>query len=111
VYPHNIFEVGRIAYRTDSDTVTRQYAGVLHADKEANFNSVAAQLQTLFYYLSREYDVEEADDPRFIPGRAAAIICNGAAIGVFGEIHPLVLENWGVTVPCAAAELDIDALL
>jgi len=110
MYPHLIFEIGKIAYRDTVDTVTRQYAGFLHADKDASFNSAAGHLQTLFYYLSREYDVEETDDPRFIPGRAAAIIYKASKIGVFGEIHPEVLENWGITVPCAAAEIDLDAL-
>ncbi|MDR0760807.1 MAG: phenylalanine--tRNA ligase subunit beta, partial [Treponema sp.] len=71
----------------------------------------AAQLQTLFYYLSREYAVEESGDSRFIPGRAAAMRYQGKPIGVFGEIHPEVLENWGITVPCIAAEFDLDALL
>jgi phenylalanyl-tRNA synthetase beta chain len=114
VYPHKIFEVGKIAYLDSEENYgssTRQYAGFLHADKDANFNTAAGQLQTLFYYLSREYDVEESDDPRFIPGRAAAILYNGKKIGVFGEIHPAVLENWGVTVPCTAGEMDLDSLL
>ena len=110
VYPHQIFEIGKIAYRTGLDTVTRQYMGFLHADKDANFNSAAAHLQTLFYYLSREYEVVESDDPRFIPGRAASIIYKKKKAGVFGELHPEVLENWGVTVPCAAVEIDLDAL-
>jgi len=118
VYPHKIFEVGKVAYlesgsesSDSSGTVTRQYAGFLHADKEANFNTAAGHLQTLFYYLSREYDVEESSDPRFIPGRAAAILYKGNKIGVFGEIHPEVLENRGVTVPCIAGEIDLDSLL
>jgi len=119
VYPHKLFEVGKIAYHetgneisTDNTgTVTRQYAGFLHADKEANFNTAAGHLQTLFYYLSREYEVEESGDARFIPGRAAAILYNGKKIGVFGEIHPEVLENWGITVPCIAGEIDLDSLL
>jgi phenylalanyl-tRNA synthetase beta chain len=114
VYPHQIFEVGKVAYRDDAEnygTSTRQYAGFLHADKNAGFNTAAGQLQTLFYYLSREYDVEESDDPRFIPGRAAAILYGGKKIGVFGEIHPEVLENWGVTVPCTAGEIDLDSLI
>jgi len=55
--------------------------------------------------------VEESDDPRFIPGRAASIKRDGKTIGVFGEIHPETLENWGVTVPCTAGEIDLDALL
>jgi phenylalanyl-tRNA synthetase beta chain len=140
-YPHRIFEVGKVAYRVTSrtaihsntadgkgkissgseDTVegtgdstgtrTRQYLGFVHAGAEANFNTLAGQLQTLFYYLSREYTVEESADSRFIPGRAAALLYQGAAIGVFGEVHPQVLENWGLAVPCTAAEIDIEALL
>jgi phenylalanyl-tRNA synthetase beta chain len=114
VYPHRIFEVGKVAYRDSAEnygTSTRQYLGFLHAGSDANFNIAAGQLQTLFYYISREYEIEESDDPRFIPGRAAAILFQGRKTGVFGEIHPELLENWGVTIPCTAAEIDLDALL
>ena len=114
VYPHRIFEVGKVAYleaSQNSGTATRQYAGFLHADREANFNTAAGQLQTLFYYLSCEYVVRESDDPRFIPGRAATVLYKGKPVGVFGELHPEVLENWGITVPCTAGEIDLDALL
>jgi len=113
-YPHKIFEVGKIAKLDSSEnymSATRQYAGFLHAGTDANFNTAAGELQTLFYYLSREYEVEESGDPRFIPGRAASILYNGMVVGVFGEIHPEVLENWGVTVPCTAGEIDLDALV
>jgi len=114
VYPHKIFEVGKIA-RLDAVEIyrskTRQFAGFLHAGTDANFNTAAAELQTLFYYLSCEYSVEESSDERFIPGRAAAIIYNGKQAGVFGEIHPEVLENCGITVPCSACEIDLDALI
>ncbi|MCL1959030.1 MAG: phenylalanine--tRNA ligase subunit beta, partial [Spirochaetes bacterium] len=114
VYPHKIFEVGKVAWLDDNEnyrSTTRQFAGFLHAGADANFNSAAAELQTLFYYLSREYNVEEADDSRFISGRAAAIIYNGKQVGVFGEINPEVLENWGVTISCIAGEIDLDMLL
>jgi phenylalanyl-tRNA synthetase beta chain len=114
VYPHRIFEVGKVAYRNSEEnygTSTRQYAGFLHAGQDANFNTTAGQLQTLFYYISRDYEFEESNDSRFIPGRAAAIHYKGKPIGVFGELHPELLENWGVTMPCAAGELDLDALV
>jgi len=114
LYPHRIFETGKIAFLDDGENYgskTRQYLGFIHAGSDANFNTIAAELQTIFYYLSREYDVEESSDSRFIPGRAAAILYQGGSIGVFGEIHPEVLENWGVTVPCTACELDVEALL
>jgi len=114
VYPHKIFEVGKVAWLDNSEnnrSVTRQFAGFLHAGTDANFNITAAELQTLFYYLSREYNVEESSDERFIPGRAAAIVCGGKTVGVFGELHPELLENCGVTVPCTAGELDLDILI
>jgi len=114
VYPHKIFEVGKVAFLDETETYrskTRQFAGFLHCGSDANFNTAAAELQTLFYYLSREYEVEESSDSRFISGRAAAIIYKGKPIGVFGELAPEVLENWGVTVPCTAGEIDLDALL
>jgi phenylalanyl-tRNA synthetase beta chain len=114
VYPHKIFEVGKVAWLDDEENYrskTRQFAGFLHAGADANFNTAAAELQTLFYYLSCEYEVEESDDPRFIPGRAAAIIFGEKQIGVFGELHPEVLANWNVVVPCIAGEIDLDALL
>jgi phenylalanyl-tRNA synthetase beta chain len=114
VYPHRIFEAGKIAFLDSADnygSVTRQYLGFLHADRDANFNTAAAQIQTLFYYIAREYEVDESPDPRFIPGRAASIVYKGKPIGVFGEIHPKVLENWGITMPCTAGEIDIEALL
>jgi phenylalanyl-tRNA synthetase beta chain len=114
VYPHRIFETGKVAYlegAENSGTATRQYLGFLHAGSDANFNTIAGQLQTLFYYLSGEYEVEESGDLRFIPGRAAAILFKEKRIGVFGELHPELLENWGVTMPCAAAEIDLDALI
>ncbi|MDR1950421.1 MAG: phenylalanine--tRNA ligase subunit beta [Spirochaetaceae bacterium] len=114
VYPHRIFEIGKIARRDPAENYgagTRQFLGFVHAARDANFNTAAGQLQTLFYYISREYGVEESADPRFIPGRAASILYKGEKIGVFGEIHPQVLENWGLTMPGIAAEIDLDALL
>ena len=27
-----------------------------------------------------------------------------------GEVHPQVLENWGIQMPCAAVELSLDLM-
>jgi phenylalanyl-tRNA synthetase beta chain len=114
VYPHKIFEAGKIAWLDESENYrskTCQFAGFLHAGTDAGFNTAAAELQTLFFYLSREYNVEESFDSRFIPGRAAAIVYQGKSIGVFGEVHPKILENWGITIPCTAGEINLDLLV
>jgi len=113
VYPHKIFEIGKTAFLSDADvtgTETRQYIGFLTAAADANFNGAASETAALLYFLNREYTVEEADDPRFIPGRQARLIVDGKAVGIFGELHPAVLENWDIRVPCTAGELDLEAL-
>ena len=114
IFPHKIFEIGKVAYLCDeenSGTRTRQSLGFITASSNANFNSAASEVSSLLYFLDHEYKVAESDDPRFIPGRQAAIIINGKQAGIFGEIHPQVLENWSITVPCVAGEIDVEELM
>jgi phenylalanyl-tRNA synthetase beta chain len=114
VYPHKIFEVGKIAFIEPSEntgTKTIQSLGFLTASNNANFNDAASEVSTILYYLDHKYEVKESEDPRFIPGRQAAIIVNGKQCGVFGEIHPQVLENWQVGVPCVAGEIDLEYIM
>jgi len=114
VYPHNIFEVGKVALLNPEENYgssTRNYLGFLTADKQAGFTLISSHVSALFFYLSAKYTLEEADDPRFIKGRGARIICGKDEIGIFGEIHPAVLENWGITMPCTAGEVDLDYLV
>jgi phenylalanyl-tRNA synthetase beta chain len=32
-------------------------------------------------------------------------------VGLVGEVHPAVLENWGIQMPCAVAEIELEGLL
>ncbi len=114
VYPHRIFEGGKVAFKdkkTNYGTVTRTWLGFLSAHGEANFNEASSLVSALLYYLNEEYSVEDCEDPRFLPGRQARVLRKGKPIGTFGEIHPQVLENWGITVPCVAGEIDIESCL
>lgn len=114
IFPHKIFEIGKVAYLEPSEntgTKTIQSLGFLTASNNANFNDLASEVSSLLYFLDHKYEVREADDPRFIPGRQAAIMINGKQAGIFGEVHPQVLENWQISVPCAAGELDLEAVM
>ncbi len=114
VYPHKIFETGKVAFLCEEEntgTRTRQNLGFVTASGDANFNTAASEVATLLHFLGHEYVVAEANDPRFIPGRQASILKDGKAIGIFGEVHPQVLENWAITVPCVAGEMDLEVLL
>ncbi len=114
VYPHKIFEVGKVAFIDESEntgTKTIQSLGFLTASNNANFNDAASEVSTILYYLDHKYEVQETSDPRFIPGRQAGIMVNGKQVGIFGEVHPQVLENWQVNVPCVAGEMDLEYLM
>ncbi|TVQ28015.1 MAG: phenylalanine--tRNA ligase subunit beta [Spirochaetaceae bacterium] len=113
-YPHRIFEVGKIARFDDADNHGVRTVDALcfvAADADAGFTAISGDLSVLFYYLSREYRVEESDDPRFIPGRAARVLIGDTVVGVVGELHPQVLENFGITVPVTCCDLDLNAIL
>lgn len=54
--------------------------------------------------------LSEEEAPYLQPGRAAAILANGAELGWVGELHPLAVAAFDVTGPVAAFELDLAAL-
>ena len=113
-YPHRIFEAGKVAFRNPLENYgvsTRARIAFLLAHGSADYNEAASQVATLMFFLGKEYTIAETEDPRFIPGRQARIIHKGDPIGIFGEVHPRVLEAWNIAMPCVAAELDLDSLL
>jgi phenylalanyl-tRNA synthetase beta chain len=61
--------------------------------------------------LGASYSLEPVNHPSFLDGRAGQIMLNGRPIGVIGELHPEVLEQWQVTMPTVAFELAIDSLI
>ncbi len=113
-YPHRTFEVGKVALK-DSEAnygiVTRQYIGFVTSHAQADYNEIASHVATLMYLLGREYKVRESSDTRFIPGRQVELLVKGERVGVFGELHPAILESYGVAMPCAAGEIDLEAIL
>ena len=119
VYPHKIFEIGKVAYLDEAEntgTKTRQSLGFVTAVSDANFNTAASEVATILHFLDHEYLVSESNDPRFIPGRQANILMKTSdgktkIVGIFGEVHPAVLENWAIAVPCFAGEIDLEDLL
>ena len=113
-YPHKIFEIGKIAYIdscAENGNRTVDSLCFLTAEKTANYNNVASELASLLYYLGLEYEVEEASDNRFIKGRCALIKQGDVRLGIAGEINPLVLHNWAISMPCVAAELDLNEVM
>ncbi len=50
------------------------------------------------------------DDPTYHPGRCADVSVGDKYIGRFGEIHPDVLDTYGIDSPAYIADLSLDSL-
>ncbi|KAF2001817.1 phenylalanyl-tRNA synthetase [Amniculicola lignicola CBS 123094] len=61
------------------------------------------------------YWIEEVDDPTFLQGHAAAIKINIAGkrhtIGVFGILHPSVLQKFELPYPVSTVEINLEVFL
>lgn len=55
--------------------------------------------------------VRESANPTFHPGKTASVMLKNKCLGVIGEIHPDVSENYGVEERCYVAEISLDELI
>ncbi|CAF1000666.1 unnamed protein product [Adineta steineri] len=55
------------------------------------------------YYLNNQ-----CEDTAFFPGRHAQVIANGGNIGIIGVLHPNVIEQFGLKLPCSILEINIE---
>jgi len=107
-YPQRIFEVGKatlIEGGRETKTASESKLAVALAHPRVTFTEAKEILDSAIRHLGFEYELEEIEHPSFIPGRAGKIVVEGKVIGVVGEVHPKVLENWGIEMPVAAFEL------
>ncbi len=61
--------------------------------------------------ISDYYFEKETNHPTYHKGRCANIIWNGHVLGIMGEIHPNVLENYDLSEKAYVADLDYNILL
>jgi phenylalanyl-tRNA synthetase beta chain len=113
-YPQNIFEISDVIHldnAADTGTKTVRRLAIVLCHSKANFSEIKSMAESILQNLGiKDYKIEEGKCPCFIEGRDAKIEVSKRIIGRFGEIHPLVLENWKLEMPVAALEMDVDML-
>ena len=112
-YPQNIFCSGSVfKYDNNKDTGIREdlYVSLLACHSSANFTEIKQILDYLSNCFSFNYEIEEKEHGSFISGRSGVIIINKKEVGIIGEINPKVLENFGLEMPVAALELNLEEL-
>jgi len=104
--PQRIFEVGDVVVGTKNEL--RLAACSTHS--KANFAEIRSVVQAVMRELDVEWKAVESEDEAFIEGRRANIVVDGKKVGVFGEIHPEVLENFKLATPVVGFELYLSEL-
>jgi phenylalanyl-tRNA synthetase beta chain len=104
--PQRLFSVGDVV----DSCVTYQHAAGVATHRDADFSEAYASADAVLHELGIEYTVRESADPAFIEGRRGDIIVENKMAGVFGEIHPAVLNAFSLEQPVAAVEIDLRAV-
>ncbi len=113
-YPQKIFELGHCLTRDKKEELgvkTLTKLTLTKTDNEVNYNEATATLDAVLRNLGASYELRKSRDPSFIPGRRASIISRGREVGVVGEVHPKVLNNFGVEKPVIAIELLMENII
>jgi len=104
--PQRIFEVGYVR----GNSMERHLA-FLYEDAKASFTNAKSITERILHDLGvAAYEIREKEHPSFIGGRCASIIIGGEEAGIFGEIHPEVLENFEIGYPVVGGEICLDKI-
>ena len=114
-YPQRLFEVSdviKVDLRTETKSRRRLHLAAVSAHANANYTEIRSILDALLANLGlNDWIVKEAKHPSFLEGRTAKVYVKGKCLGVLGEVHPEVLENFELENPVVALELDIEKCL
>lgn len=109
-----LFEIGKVYIPNEDETVIPTEKNILTIGMYGNCDYldlkgiVENALEALG--LNKVMFTRESDNPSYHPGKTAALMIGNTKVGVLGEVHPDVSENYGVDVNCYLAELNLDLL-
>jgi phenylalanyl-tRNA synthetase beta chain len=113
-FPQRIFELGKVTLPDKTrETRTRDenWVSAVTTHATASFTEIKSILDSLLMNLGLVLKIEETVHSSFIEGRTGNIIVNGEKVGIIGEIHPGVLERWGLENPASAFEINFDKMI
>ena len=112
-YPQKIFDIGSVFKKNPrKETGVEEFVRIacVSCHKDANYTETRQYLDYLFSSLGLKHKIVKTEHPSFIEGRAGRVSVNGKKIAYIGEIHPKVLDNFGVEQPVCAFELNLTDL-
>jgi len=114
-YPQRIFEVSDVL-KLDEKAETRArrelHIAAASSHPSANFTEIRSYAEVLLRNLGiTNFIVKAANHPSFIEGRAVSVQHDGKELGMAGEVHPQVLNNFQLENPTAAFEINLEQIM
>ena len=112
--PQHLFEVGDCSFFVpEEETGAREerFAGAVMIGTHVGYADIRAVADAFCHEMDRPVEVRPTEHPGLIPGRAAELVLDGHPIGFMGEVHPQVLENYGLKHATVVMELSLAKLV
>jgi len=113
--PQQVFEVGdccRVDPQAETGAREERMVAAAIIGTHAGYADVRGVADALVQELGAACRIEPVEHPSFIPGRVAGFFdAGGTRLGTMGELHPAVLENYGLRHPVAVLEVSLEKLL
>jgi len=113
-FPQRLFEVsdvGRINQRVETRCERRLHVAGVSSHSTANFTEIKSCVEALLHNMGlKRWEIKPTRHPSFLEGRAAVIYLKRKELGVLGEIHPEVLNNFELENPTSAFEIDMEEI-
>ena len=110
-----LYELAKIYLPQENQLLPQEPKMLLLGTYGANetFFTLKGELEAIFAGLRLEKARYEAvkDNPSFHPGRCARISIGGVDVGVMGQVHPLVAQNYGIDTDVYCAELNFSQMM
>ena len=109
-----LYEIGRIYLAGGADGLAdeRRILSLGAYGDDMDFFTMKGSIEGILKDLRAEDIRFEAvsDNPSYHPGRCASVWAGDVCVGVFGQIHPLVVKNYDIEADLYCAELSVEAL-
>jgi phenylalanyl-tRNA synthetase beta chain len=105
--PIRIFEIGDAVSLEGSRASESRHIAFAIYDSKATFSEIKSIAEALLREMGWKFDMRAAEHPSFIRGRVAELVFGKKRVGVLGEIHPQILNNFQLEQPVALLEMEI----
>jgi len=79
---------------------------------DEDFYSIKGAVEQFFNYLGiDDYEIIRGTSNTFHPGRTAEVLVKGIKVGIFGEIHPDILDNYDIKIRAYVGAIEIESLI